>query len=105
MIAIVKDYKNYVNKLPEIIADTYYKADYFANGLDLKLPTYYRKLREKSFTLEEVEALTKLLYPKECYKQELLESLEDSRKEIKEGKSMTNEEMKQMMREKIESYQ
>lgn len=82
----VKEYRNYIDRIPELIAKSYYKAEYFSKNLDLKLPTYYRKIREKAFTIDEVEKLTKLLYPKQAYLEEIKKDLEQSKKDFKEGK-------------------
>lgn len=105
MITIVNKYKNYLDELSGLITKSDYKAQYFMKALGLKTATYYRKLRDNAFTVSEVEIITKALYPKEFYKQELLESIEKGRQDFKDSKTMTSEEMRLAMRKKIESYQ
>ncbi|WP_335966081.1 hypothetical protein [Galbibacter sp. PAP.153] len=105
MIDIVTEYNNYLEKLPELINKTYYKAEYFVRALGISQATYYRKLRENSFTPKEVTVLTKILFPKETYKQELMESLQDAYKELEEGKTVSSAEMREMMRNQIKNYQ
>lgn len=105
MITIVNEYKNYLEELSKLISNSDFKAQYFMKVLGLKTATYYRKLRENSFTISEVEIITKALYPKEVYKQELLDSIEIGRQDFKEGKTMTSEEMRIVMRKRIENYQ
>ncbi|WP_299667201.1 hypothetical protein [uncultured Polaribacter sp.] len=104
MIQIVEEYTKYVHKIPELISKTDYKASYFIKLLNLKAPTYYRKLRENAFTIDEINILTKALYPKESYKNELLKSIENGRNDFKNGNILTSEEMKTQMREKILSH-
>lgn len=104
MIQIVEEYTKYIHKIPQLISATDYKASYFIKLLDLKPPTYYRKLRENTFTIEEINILTKALYPKENYKNELLKSIEKGRNDIKNGNVLTSEEIKKQMRAKIMSY-
>jgi len=55
--------------------------------------------------MEEVMSLTKLLYPKEAYKNELLKSIEKGRADYKSDETMTSEEVRLEMKKKIESYQ
>ena len=105
MITIVKDYNNYIERIPELIEKSDYKLDYYIKNLNISKPTMYRKLREKAFSTTEITLLTKLLFPKEVYKQELLDMIEQGREDIKQGKTMTSEEVRMEMRKKIESYQ
>lgn len=105
MINTVEEYSNYLESLPKLINDADYKAQYFIKKLNLKPATYYRKLRENTFTIVEVMSLTKLLFPKEAYKNELLKSIEKGRGDYKKGDTMTSDEVRLEMRKKIESYQ
>jgi len=105
MIDIVEDYSNYLESLPKLISEADYKSQYFIKNLNLKPATYYRKLRENTFTMVEVMSITKLLFPKEAYKNELLKSIEKGRADYKKGDTMSSEEVRLEMRKKIESYQ
>lgn len=86
MLQLVSDYANYIKKLPELIRESPYKTAYIIEKLQLPKATYYRKLKEKSFSVEEVEKLTKILNPKEAYLNEMKETLATSREEIQIGK-------------------
>ncbi len=81
MIQEIEKYQNYVNSLPELMANSYYKAEYFMINLGLKHATYYRKLRLKNFTIEETKKITELLFPEE----RLLRDLQKSENDVKEG--------------------
>ncbi|EJL65003.1 hypothetical protein [Flavobacterium sp. CF136] len=94
MIEIVDNYENYVNGLPELISKSYYKAEFFMQKLGLKHATYYRKLRLKTFTPQEVKLITTLLYPEEVFAKELQKSEED----IKAGKTIDYAEFKEKLR-------
>ncbi|MGQ7947735.1 hypothetical protein [Flavobacterium sp. WC2509] len=96
MIEIVENYENYVNSLPELISNSYYKAEFFMQKLGLKHATYYRKLRLKNFTPSEVKMITGLLYPEELLLQEFQKSEED----IKAGKIVNYEDFKEKLRAK-----
>jgi len=62
--------------------------------LGLKHATYYRKLKSKSFTHQEVKLITTLLFPEEILMQELQKSEED----IKAGRTINFEDFKQKLR-------
>tara|TARA_B110000967_G_scaffold57864_1_gene59311 strand:+ start:270 stop:554 length:285 start_codon:yes stop_codon:yes gene_type:complete len=94
-----------MQSIPSLITKTDYKASYFIKLLDLKAPTYYRKLRDNAFTTDEVFTLTKALFPKEAFKEELLASLSKGRDDFKNGNVISSEEVRKEMREKIQSYQ
>ena len=96
MIEIVENYENYVNSLPELISNSYYKAEFFMQKLGLKHATYYRKLRLKNFTPSEVKMITGLLYPEELLMQEFQKSEED----IKAGKLVNYDDFKKKLRAK-----
>ena len=104
MIQVVEEYQNYLKTIPELIAKTDYKATFFIKLLGLKRPTYYRKLRDNTFTIHEVELLTKALFPKETYLREIKADLVKSRQDIKEGRVMEhNEAMKAIRRDYLKS--
>lgn len=88
MIQIVESYNNYIESLPNLISSSYYKAEYFINNLGLKRVTYYRKLRERNFTMQEVQKITELLFPEEV----LQKSLRQSEEDIKQGNVMSYED-------------
>ncbi len=105
MIHIVSEYTNYIENIENFIKQSPYKTSYFFEQLGMSKPTFYRKLKEHAFTLTEVTTLTRLLFPKETYKQDLLNSINEAREDIKEGNTMTSEDMRQAMRDKIQAYQ
>lgn len=105
MIETVAKYNKYLETLPELISKSFYKAEYFINALEISQATYYRRLRENSFSPEEVTILTNLLFPKEAYEKEFLEAIEAGRKDFKKGNIFTSEEAAKLRAEKIKSYQ
>jgi hypothetical protein len=94
MIEIVENYENYINSLPDLIGKSYYKAEFFMQKLGLKHATYYRKLKSKSFTHQEVKMITNLLFPEEILIQELQKSEED----IKAGRTIDFSDFKEKLR-------
>ncbi len=97
---LIVNYENYVNSLPDLIKESKYKTEHFINILGIGAATFYRKLKSKSFTINEVKIISKELYPVEFYKAELEESLQLSEQQIKEGKVLTNEEVLKRIQQK-----
>jgi len=96
MIEIVENYENYIDSLPELINKSYYKAEFFMQKLGLKHATYYRKLKSKNFTHQEVKLITVLLFPEEVLIQEFQKSEED----IKAGRTIDYSDFKEKLRTK-----
>ena len=95
MIEIVEKYNSYLNKIPELIKKSYYKAEYFIEHLKISEATYYRKLRENAFTNKEVTILSELLFPEQV----IFRHLKDSEEDIKEGRVEAHE----LVRSKLEA--
>jgi len=100
MITLVKDYNNYLRNIPRLISETHYKSEYFVNLLKLKAPTYYRKLKSNSFTTEEVSLITKALYPKEAYLEEIKADLEEAKEDVKKGRVVPHKDVMEALRKK-----
>ncbi|QSW89159.1 MULTISPECIES: hypothetical protein [Flavobacterium] len=96
MIEIVENYEKYIDSLPELINKSYYKAEFFMQKLGLKHATYYRKLKSKTFTHQEVKLITKLLFPEEM----LIEELKKGEEDIRAGRTIDFDDFKERLRAK-----
>ena len=96
MIEIVENYEKYVDSLPELINKSYFKAEFFMQKLGLKHATYYRKLRSKTFTHQEVKLITTLLFPEEI----LIQQLQKGEEDIKAGRTIDFQDFKNELRAK-----
>lgn len=96
MIQLVEEYDKYVSNLPELVSKSYYKAEYFIQNLNLKNATYYRKLKENSFTPQEIKKITELLFPEEV----LMQKLQKSEEDIQSGKVFDHEDVMAKLRAK-----
>lgn len=91
IIDVIYEYDSIVSKLAEDIKKSDYKVQYFLKLLDLKSSFFYKKLREKRFTSEEMKLISKHLYPKDYqdYQEALLNDLlEKSKAQLKAGSGM-----------------
>lgn len=96
MIQLVEEYDKYVSALPDLVSNSYYKAEYFIQNLNLKNATYYRKLKENNFTPQEIKKITELLFPEEV----LMQKLQKSEEDIQSGRVFENEEVMAKLRSK-----
>jgi len=89
--------------LADDIKNSHYKIQYFLDLLNLKRGFFYKKLKEKRFTSEEMKVLSKSLYPEEYskYEVEVIDKLIDvSLEQIEKGQYETHENVMKEMREK-----
>lgn len=105
MITEILNYKNVLEELPEMLNKSRFKMKYIIEKTGITSPTFYRKLKTLSFTVDEALTIAKILNPEEAYKQELLDSLNDGREDIINNKIKSSDEMRKAMREKIQAYQ
>ena len=96
MVKILKEYRRILSVLPRDIKKSYYKSDFFINQLDLKPSTFYRKLKDGAFTLDEVEKIYKILHPEDF----ILDKIEESKAAYERGEYMTSSEVRKSMKEK-----
>ena len=85
-ISVIYEYDSIMNRLAKDIKNSDFKVQYFLKLLNLKSGFFYKKLREKRFTSEEVKLLSKHLYPEEYqeYQEEQLNKfIEISKKQLK----------------------
>ena len=96
MIQLVDEYDKYVSEIPDLVSNSYYKAEYFIQNLNLKNATYYRKLKENNFTPQEIKKITELLFPEEV----LMQKLQKSEEDIQSGRVFDNEGVMAKLRSK-----
>jgi hypothetical protein len=96
MIQLVDEYDKYVSEIPYLVSNSYYKAEYFIQNLNLKNATYYRKLKENNFTPQEIKKITELLFPEEV----LMQKLQKSEEDIQQGRVLDHEDVMAKLRSK-----
>jgi len=100
MIEIVDNFVNYTDNLKTYIKNSNYKMIHFVKKLNISETTFYRKIKENSFTVKEVVILTKILFPEEYYKNEFKKSILQSDKDYKNGNVADAKTHLKEMREK-----
>ena len=97
MIAEIEKFIEIQNNIDEILKNSPFKMSYIIEKSGIKKPTFFRKLKEKKFTAEELLVISKTIEPKQWRnetKEEILESLKNADEEIKNGKTIPYETWK-----------
>ncbi|MCD1117884.1 hypothetical protein [Chryseobacterium turcicum] len=90
MIAEIEKYIEIQNNIDEILKNSPFKMSYIIEKSGIKKPTFFKKLKEKRFTPEELLVISKTIEIKEWKnetKEEILESLKRAEEEIKNGET------------------
>jgi hypothetical protein len=96
MIKEVLEYRNIAQRIPSLIKNSPYKTDYFIKQLTLKQATFYRKLRDNDFTIDEVEKIICITNPEE----KLLLDLIQGEADLANGNISDHNEVMQRLRKK-----
>ncbi len=101
MIEIVENFKNYSLNIKNHIKKSDYKMIHFVKKLELSEPTFYRKIKENTFTINEIVILTKILFPEEYYKYQLKLSIDKGIEDFKNNRVVDAREMIKEERNKL----
>ena len=84
MYILIQEILNFIRvgeELAERIAESPYKKEYIIQQTNNSPATFYRKLKNKSFSPDELLGLAKILVPEEYYRWEFEKELEAARAE------------------------
>jgi predicted DNA-binding transcriptional regulator AlpA len=107
MIAEIEKFIEIQNNIDEILKNSPFKMSYIIEKSGIKKPTFFKKLKEKRFTPEELLVISKTIEVKQWRnetKEEILESLKKSEEDIKNGHVYTYEEVKERSKKRLENY-
>ena len=85
---IISNYENLLIKIPKMIKKSKFKSDLFIHELGLAKATFYRKLKENRFDLQEVKKIDEILQ----LESEIDARLEKSENSIKKGRLVKRED-------------
>ena len=107
MTADIEKYIEISNNIDEILKNSPFKMSYIIEKSGIKKPTFFKKLKEKRFTPEELLIISKTVETKVWRnetKEEILESLNRSVEDFKNGRIHTYEEVKERSKKRLENY-
>jgi len=103
-ITIIYEYEKVINKVNEDIKKSNFKLQYFLDLLNLKRSFFYKKMKEKRFTNDEMKLLSKHLYPEEHLEYEVSLINKILEKSIKEVESGEVEDFENVLNEAKKEY-
>lgn len=106
MIAEIEKYIEIQNNIDEILKNSPFKMSYIIEKSGIKKPTFFKKLKEKRFTPEELLIISKTIEPylKNETQEEILESLKQAEEEIESGIFHTYDEVRERSQKRLENY-
>jgi hypothetical protein len=85
---IISNYENLLINIPKMIKNSKFKSDLFIHELELAKATFYRKLKENRFDLQEIKKIDEILQ----LESEIDARLEKSENSIKKGRLVKRED-------------
>ncbi len=93
MIQAIFETKDLLNDIGKHIANSHYKVEYIVKELGVTKTTYYKKLKEKRFDINELIKIFSLIYPAEYESVYIGRVLKESMEQAKNGLVSTTEEV------------
>ena len=93
MIREIKMVDEYQSKILTEIQKKGFRIDFVVENSKISKPTFYRKIKNKSFTTSELFCIAKLLEPNYETTEEIVQSLLEASAEIEDGNFLTHEEV------------
>ena len=100
MIEEVFKYKEIVESIAQEIKKSPFKVEYVIKESKIIPGTFYRKLKNNTFTPDEIIRILYVIKPKEAHEFKFQLLLKKSLKNVKEGNTISNDEMKKRINEK-----
>jgi hypothetical protein len=107
MIAEIERYIEIQNNIDIILKNSPVKLSFIIEKSGIKKPTFFKKLKEKRFTPEELLTIAKNVEPKVWRnetKEEILESIKRSEEDFKNGRVHSYEEVKERSKKRLQNY-
>ncbi|MGC4129316.1 MAG: hypothetical protein QM564_07090 [Bergeyella sp.] len=106
MVAEIENYIKIQNSIDDILKNSPFKMSYIIEKTGIKKPTFFKKLKEKRFTSDELLTIAKIVEPvyRNETKEEILESLKRAEEDIKNGRFHTHEEVMNRAKARLEAY-
>lgn len=104
MIHEIKKVDFIIENLLDIISKSPFKLEYVIEKSQLSKPTFYRKIKNKSFTTKELMNIAKVIEPHYETTEEIVESLYNAKAEIEKGNFTSHEEVMKSLRKRQQDY-
>lgn len=101
MLDIVISYQNLLQNVESYISKSDFKKEFFIKELGVSRATFYNKIKNKSFSVDEMLKLSGLLFPEELKAFEIKQALSRSRLDSDNGNVVPHEQVMANARKKI----
>lgn len=103
MTAEIEKYIEIQNNIDQILKQSPFKISYIIEKTGIKKPTFFKKMKEKRFTSEELLSIAKLMEPvyRNETKEEIRESLKIAEEDFKNGNVISHEEVMKKARARL----
>lgn len=101
MIQSIIKYRETLENLPNILAKSPFKKNYIIEQIGMPRPTFYRKLKNLTFTADEMFSIAKIINPQETALIELKNSLEKGRNDFSNGNITAHDDVVKKINELV----
>ncbi|MCB9425912.1 MAG: hypothetical protein H6584_02615 [Flavobacteriales bacterium] len=102
MLDIVFGYQNLLDNIEVFIDNSKFKKEYIIDRLKISRATFYNKIKKRSFSVDEMVILSKILFPEEAKVYELKQALKESKADSVAGRVRDHEAVMNDVRKKLQ---
>lgn len=92
MIKELMETKKIVSNFDKMVLNSPYKTEYISSRTNIPLPTFYRKLRDNKFTIDEIIAILEVIQPEQYQYEMLTEKIKIAERQISNGEFIAEED-------------
>lgn len=104
MLDIVYGYQSLLDNIDTYIEESKFKKKFLIEQLGVSRATFYNKVKNKNFTIDEMVVLSTILFPEEAKAFEIKEALRESRKDSKAGMTRKHEAVMADVHKKLRAW-
>lgn len=101
MVLEIVNYINVLNNIDQKLKSSPYKINYIIEKLGYKENTFFKKLKDKRFSPEELLKISEIILPEEYKEYEIKKMIEEGLDDIEQGRVF---DLKEIIKQKKEKY-
>jgi predicted DNA-binding transcriptional regulator AlpA len=86
MVVEIKNYINIIENIDVILKNSPFKINYIIEKLGYKETTFFKKLKDKRFSPEELLRISEIIFPNEFRENEIREMIEEGLDDFENGR-------------------
>ena len=92
MIVELIETKKIVSNFDKTILESPYKVEYISAKSNIPLPTFYRKIRENKFTIDEILLILEIIQPEQYQFEMLSQNIKIAEEQFRNGEFIAEED-------------